>query len=169
MRLVFLTMAALGLSALVWAETEAGLTWTVPAGWKNLGSRPMRVATYEAPPAPGDKEPAEIVVFYFGQGQGGGVQANVDRWIGQFQDKPASPPKPTVRTVAGMRVTTIEHKGTYLSGPPMGEKIPKPGYQLVGSIVEGPQGNVFFRLTGPAKTVEATKPAFEKMISSIRK
>ena len=91
-----LLVAALGLSALAWADSEAGLSWTVPSNWKNLGARTMRVATYEAPAAAGDKDPAEIAVFYFGEGQGGGVQANIDRWISQFEGKPAIPPKPTV-------------------------------------------------------------------------
>lgn len=164
-----LLLAALGLSALAWADSAAGLSWTVPANWKNLGARTMRVATYEAPAAAGDKDPAEIAVFYFGQGQGGGVQANIDRWIGQFEGKPANPPKPTTRTVSGLKVTTIEHSGTYMSGAMMGPKTPKTGYHLVGVIVEGPQGNVFFRLTGPAKTAAAAKPSFEKLISSIKK
>lgn len=164
-----LVLAALGLSALAWADSEAGLTWTVPANWKNLGARTMRVATYEAPAATGDKDPAEIAVFYFGQGQGGGVQANIDRWISQFQGTPANPPKPTTQMVSGLKVTTIEHSGTYMSGSMMGPKTAKPGYHLVGVIVEGPKGNVFFRLTGPAKTAAAAKPAFTKMISSIKK
>ena len=39
----------------------------------------MRLATYQVP------ESGECGVYYFGQGQGGGVEANIDRWIGQFQ------------------------------------------------------------------------------------
>jgi hypothetical protein len=39
----------------------------------------------------------------------------------------------------------------------------------VGAIVEAPEGNVFFKLTGPAKTVQAARPAFDKMLQSVRK
>jgi hypothetical protein len=46
---------------------------------------------------------------------------------------------------------------------------PKPGYRLIGAIVEAPEGMVFFKLTGPAKTVQAAKPAFDKMLQSISK
>ena len=44
----------------------------------------MRAASYTIPPAAGDSEGGECVVYYFGSGQGGGVEANIKRWIGQF-------------------------------------------------------------------------------------
>jgi hypothetical protein len=43
----------------------------------------------------------------------------------------------------------------------------KPGYRLLGAIVEAPEGPVFFKLTGPAKTVAVAKADFEKMLSSL--
>lgn len=162
-------IAALSACALAWGGSVAGVSWTDPAGWKNEGSRPMRAATYSIPAAAGDKDPGECAVFYFGEGQGGGVQANIDRWIGQFQEKPATPPKPVTKTMGGMKVTTIEHSGTYMAGAMMGPKSPKSGYHLYGAIVEAPGGNVFFKLTGPAKTVAAAKPAFDKMLASLKK
>src|SRR5687768_13248954 len=32
------------------------------------------------------KQTAEIIFFYFGEGSGGGTQANVDRWLSQFKE-----------------------------------------------------------------------------------
>lgn len=130
----------------------------------------MRAATYDVPAAAGDSEGGECAVFFFGAGQGGGVQANIDRWIGQFQEKPATPPQPRKQVMGGFNVTLIEHGGTYLAGGPMSQsKTPKSGYQLFGAIVEAPEGNVFFKLTGPAKTVKASRAAFEKMLASMKK
>jgi len=130
----------------------------------------MRAATYSVPAAAGDSEPAECAVFFFGQGQGGGVQANIDRWIGQFQEKPAAPPQAKKRMVSGLAVTTIEYGGTFLAGGPMQpNRAAKAGYYMIGVIVEAPQGNVFFKLTGPAKTVKASRAGFDKMISSLKK
>jgi hypothetical protein len=151
------------------AESAGGIQWTTPATWKAQPQRPMRAATYEIPAAAGDTEPAECAVFYFGQGQGGGVQANIDRWLSQFQEKPAAPPQAKKQTIAGLSVTTIEHSGTYLSGGMMQAKTPKAGYHMVGTIVEAPEGNVFFKLTGPAKTVKAARAGFDKMLGSIKK
>src|SRR5262245_4855791 len=74
------------LSASVLAESAAGVRWTAPDGWVNEGSRPMRAATYRIAPAPGDKTSAECGVYFFGAGQGGTVEANLERWKSQFKD-----------------------------------------------------------------------------------
>jgi hypothetical protein len=133
----------------------------------------MRVATYAVPVAKGDTEAGELAVFYFGPGQGGSVEANVDRWIGQFEQPDKKPAKERAkrqkRTINGLAVTTIDLPGTYVaSGGPMSPtKVNKPNYRLLGAIVEGPQGPVFFKLTAPAKTAAASEAAFEKMLNTV--
>src|ERR1043165_9640727 len=63
------------------AALPMGVTWEDPANWKRLpGGNPMRKATYHPPRAAGDSEDPELAVFYFGPGQGGGLDANVARW-----------------------------------------------------------------------------------------
>lgn len=167
MRILLLVfMGALSLLA----ESASGVKWKAPAAWKVSPARPMREVTYAAPAAPGDKEAGEVAVFYFGPGQGGGVQANVDRWIGQFPQKTGAP-KTSKTTVAGMAVTMIDVSGTYgAAGGPMSQsKVDKPGFRLVGAIVEAPKGAVFFKFTGPSKTVAANEAAFQAMIKAITK
>jgi hypothetical protein len=168
-RLVLLLGIAVGVFP-AGAETAGGIQWTAPSGWRSLGSRPMRAATYSVPAATGDKEDGECAVYYFGPGQGGSVDANVKRWIGQFEpiDKAAEVRK---QTINGLPVTTIDISGTYLGagGPMAPGKIKKPGYRLLGAIVEGPQGLVFFKFTGLAKTVAAAHSAFASMLKSLRK
>lgn len=155
------------------ADTGGGIKWTPPATWKTQGDRPMRVATYAIPPAAGDKEAGELAVFYFGPGQGGAVEANIDRWIGQFEQPDGKPSKDRAKrnkkTVNGLPVTTIDLPGTYMAaaGPMSPTKVSKPGYRLLGAIVEGPQGAVFFKLTAPAKTAAASEAAFEKMLGTV--
>ena len=51
----------------------------------------------------------------------------------------------------------------------MGPKTSKAGYKLLGAIVEGPEGAIFFKLTGPSKTVEAARGEFAKMVKAIKK
>jgi hypothetical protein len=145
------------------AETVAGLKWTAPAGWKaESGSRPMRAATYTV----GD---AECAVYFFGQGQGGGVQANLDRWKSQFQGGPEG--KTGKRTIHGLPVTTIDVSGTYngMTAPGSGGGAPQPGYRMLGAIVENPGGNVFFKFTGPAKTIAANETKFNQLLDSVSK
>jgi hypothetical protein len=62
----------------------AALKFDVPAGWvSTTPSSPMRVADFTLPRVAGDVEDATLTVYFFG-GQGGSVQANLDRWIGQM-------------------------------------------------------------------------------------
>ena len=79
-----LVVAVIAVSAAsVFAESAAGMRWTAPASWKAEAARPMRAATYSIALAAGDQGIAECVVNYFGPGQGGGVDANIERWRGQ--------------------------------------------------------------------------------------
>jgi hypothetical protein len=151
------------------ADSGAGIKWTAPSNWKVEAERPMRLATYTIPPVAGDSEPAECGVYFFGPGQGGSVEANITRWIGQFESKEAG--KRDQRTVHGLKVTTVDVSGAYTGmGGPMGKAgtPPKPNYRLLGAIVEGPQGSVFFKFTGPAKTVAQNQAAFDKLILSLQ-
>jgi len=155
------------------AETVGGLRWTPPAGWKSEGAVPMRAATYKIPPAAGDHDGAECVVYFFGAGQGGSVQANIERWNGQFTDlggKPAAA-KIAKRTVHGLPVTTIAVSGAYsgMGGPMATAKTFKPGYRLLGAIVENPGGNVFLKFTGPEKTIAANERNFAQLLESFQK
>jgi hypothetical protein len=158
------------------AASAGGLSWTAPAAWKEDAQRPMRAATYKIPAAPGDGEDAELAIFYFGPGQGGGVQENVKRWIGQISQPDGKPSDAVAKTQekkvgAGLKATFIDVSGTYLGmgGPMAGGKAEKTGYRLLGAIVEGPEGAVFFKLTGPAKTVKATQKAFDAFVGGIKK
>jgi|SRR5579862_5598928 len=162
------TLLLTGLIAiLLHAESIAGLKWTAPPGWKNLGSQTMRAATYNVPAAAGDKESAECVVYFFGQGQGGPIQANMDRWKSQFQTADGKPAAANIATrkVNGLAVTTIDVSGAY-SGMDQGLKA---GYRLLGAILVNPAGNIFLKFTGPAKTVAANQAKFEQLLTSFSK
>lgn len=124
----------------------------------------MRAATYTVP------DDGECIVNYFGPGQGGPVDANLKRWISQVEggEKTAKTAK---RTVHGLNVSTVDVSGSYagMAGPMAQSHSAKPGYRLLGAIVETPQGSVFFKFTGPAKTVAANQAKFDAMINSIAK
>lgn len=151
------------------AGTAGGVKWSVPKGWTVQAERPMRIATYTVAAAEGDAEGAECAVSFFGTGQGGNIDANIDRWVGQFEN-PGLPSKAS-REVSGIKITTVRVNGNYLApgGPMMQSTGKKENYRLNGAIVEAPEGLVFFKLTGPAKTVESATGAFDAMVGSIAK
>jgi hypothetical protein len=158
-RIIFgLLFAAMWLAA----DSGAGISWTVPLGWKAEAERPMRLATYT------------IATGGDGAGQGGSVEANLDRWIGQFMQADGKPAKSAAKiakqTVHSWPVTTVDVSGAYtgMGGPTAQPGPAVPGYRMLAAIVEGPQGSVFFKFTGPAKTVAANQAAFDKMLSSLQ-
>ena len=148
-----------------------GLAWS--AGLPLLPRTPksrMRAAEYGLD---GDPQ-AELSVFYFGPGQGGAVDANVTRWLGQFTQADGSSTekkaKRSERTVNGVQVTMVEATGTYSGGMAMpGAPAPTPegDAMLLAAIAVGPQGPVFFKFVGKRTSLEAARAAFEGLIASI--
>lgn len=154
------------------AATVAGLQWTAPAEWKDAGSAPMRAATYKVPLAAGDLGASECVIYFFGQGQGGPVDANMERWNGQFlaSSGKTAPAQIRKRVIHGLPVTTIDVAGAYTGmGGPAGQSAAVPGYRLLGAIIENPAGNVFVKFTGPVRTVNANAAAFERLLASFER
>ncbi len=148
------------------AGSSGAVKWTAPSRWEAKPATGMRAATYVIPPASGDTEGAECPVFV---NIAGGVQANIDRWIGQFEKTDGAPVQKK-ETINGLPVTIVDVSGTFKGGGPMmgGSGASKAGYRLLGAIVEGPEGEVFFKLTGPAKTVAAAQDEFQTMLKSLK-
>jgi hypothetical protein len=145
------------------------LKLTVPASWKQEEpSNNLRLGQFQIGPAEGDKEAAELVISSF-PGGGGGVDANLKRWIGEFS--------PEGRKVKLWQGTSSQGKyylcdltGTYNKrvGPPIaGKTTPVPGSRALEIILVIPEKNVYFlKLTGPEKTVTAAEQDFRKSIGA---
>ena len=172
MRTFLLTASLVVTSAGLLAESAGGIRWTAPTGWKADAPRPMRAATYSISLVAGDRGVAECVVNYFGPGQGGSVEANIERWQGQVQGPDGKPAPSTVekRLVRSVPMVVVDSSGAYtgLGGPMTASAKPVPGYRLLGAIVQGPGGAVFFKLTGPAKTIAGQEKSFNQLLASIQ-
>lgn len=168
-------LSALLLAAVTVTAADAPATFKVsdftfsrPTTWEwTESTSSMRKAQLKVTGA--DKSSAEVVFFFFGAGGGGGTQANIDRWLGQFQEPREKLNSKTEQiTVSGRKVSLVQAEGTYLSGMPGGPKIPQGNSMLLGAILESEEGNVFVRMTGPAKLVKESQPQFRKMIDSAK-
>ena len=149
---------------------------TVPAGWvEQAPTSSMRKAQFALPRAEGDAGDGELVVFYFGPGQGGSVEANIDRWIGQFAQPDGSSSKDKAKVskkeVSGLAVTRVDLSGTYqapmMPGAP--ERHNSAGYRMLAAVVETPEGPWFFKLVGPEKTIAKWSGSFDEFVNSIKK
>lgn len=150
---------------------EAGLSWQTPDGWvEESPSSAMRRAQYRVPGPGGD---GELVVFYFGPGQGGDAMANAVRWANQFSQPDGRPSQEAMKTeqldVGGIPVLLTEVSGTYSGGMTMmgGPSAELENHMLLGAIAQGADANWFFKLTGPAATLEAQRGTFRSLIESL--
>ena len=161
-------LVALGIgfvfSTLMLAESAAGLKWSAPAGWVSKGSAPFRVVTYTVAPE------TECIVYFFGAGQGGSVEANLARWQGQFSQggKPAQS-KVDKRAIHGIPVTTVDLTGTYAGtgGQAKEGQGPQAGYRMMAAVATGSGGNIFIRFIGPEKAVGANAAKYEQLLASL--
>jgi hypothetical protein len=154
-----------------------GLSSRTPADWKEeTATSKMRAHQFRIPRAKDDKEDAELVIFYFGPGGGGGVEENIKRWKGFF-----TPPdgksiddvsKVDKFKVGAVPVAYLDVHGTYLmktrpfDPSDKGEK--RPNYRMLGVVFESPKGPYFMRLVGPAKTVEQHKKGFDDWLKGFK-
>ena len=143
--------------------TAGAFTFMRPVTWQWIPSTSaMRKAELRAE-NPGGR--ADVVFFHFGPGQGGSVQANVERWLGQFEEPvEALNAQTAVEEAGGTRVTFLQAAGTYLAGLPGQQPTPQPGFAMRGAILENPGGDVYVRMTGPQAAVEAAAQEFDAMI-----
>lgn len=156
------------------AGPPAGLRFTAPDDWvAEPTSSTMRVAQYRLPRAEGDAEDASLVIYYFGQGQGGSVQANLDRWVGQIEQPDGRPSRELARTetitVNGLRVAMLDVSGTYTAetAPGSGTRLNKLNYRLRAAVIETSRGPYFVKLVGPEKTIGQHEKGFDAFIRSI--
>jgi len=142
-------------------------TFTRPANWEWVDSTSkMRKAQLKVTDE-ASKASADVAFYHFGAGGAGTVQANVDRWLGQFAEpKDQINAKVEQTTVGKIKLTYVQAEGTYNSGMPGGPTTPMPGYALIGAILESEEGNVFVRMTGPKDFVKSKVEEFKKMIES---
>jgi hypothetical protein len=141
------------------------LNFTLPsAAWKSVPtSSPMRAATLNITVEGADK-PLEAIFYYFGAGQGGDTDANVNRWLGQFEGTPVS--KRDELQAGDQKVTIVTATGTYLDGAMFGPKTPKADYSLLGAIIPGPEAPVFIKITGPKDAITKITDDFKKLAAS---
>jgi hypothetical protein len=153
--------------------TAGELRYKVPEGWKTeKPTSDMRAAQYRLPKATGDNEDALLVLYYFGPGQGGPAQANIDRWVGQMKQPDGQPSAERAKTdsftVNGLQVNTVDVLGNYSGGmsPDSAPADKNAIFRLRAAVIDTPKGSYFVKLTGPEKTVEFWDRGYTEYLKS---
>ncbi len=143
-----------------------------PAGWtaKPVTSS-MRAADFAVPGKAGD---AQLIVYYFGSQGAGSVDDNLNRWLGQLEQPDGKPTRGVAKVeqtkFAGQAATYVSATGHFKAQAMM------PGASdqdikeaaMLAAIIDSPSGPYYFKLTGPAPTIEAQRQAFRGMLESLK-
>ena len=153
------------------------LKFTIPSKWKiEMVESPARGGQWSVPPLHGEGEDGEVVVFYFGPGTdgiaiGGTAKENIEAWIGTMFNAEGHPAADKVKQhkTGGLTISQVVIFGSYnqvvtLPGVPPETKS---NYGLLGAVIENPQGNLYWRFTGPEALITANLPLFNKVIDSV--
>jgi hypothetical protein len=163
---------AVAADASVFTIADGGVSLEAPAAWQRVQPKSGIVETEFSIPSVGDLPAGRMTVM----GAGGSVQANVERWYGQFAqpDGSATKDKATTKVIklAGSTVTMVDVSGTYkdMPGGPFagGKTIERPDYRMLAAIVETPEsGSFFLKFYGPAATVAKEADGFRKMVEGL--
>jgi hypothetical protein len=179
-RYPFLALAALLFSAIPAAAEDRSvpladgkLQLTAPETWQR--KKPQNnVIQFEfaVDPVGDDEKPGRVTI----SGAGGSVDANIDRWLGQFIQPDGSESKKAAKIeekkVAGQAVHLVDISGTYKDQPggPFsgGPIVERKGYRMFAAIIVTKDlGNYFLKFYGPERTVADNRVAFDKMVESL--
>jgi hypothetical protein len=155
----------------------AGLKSTTPADWKEepLPAKSMRMQQFKLPKAEGDKEDAELALFFF-RGNAGSVQDNLARQEKKFEIPAGTKPEDAIKVekikLGGNDAVYQDIQGTYLKKDapfdPNAKVTKLTSYRQLYVIFEAKEGQYYMTLVGPAKTIDKHKKAFEEWVKNFK-
>jgi len=147
-------------------------TLAVPSSWET--SKPASSIIeheYVAKVGEGDEAKTARVTM---MAAGGDVQANIDRWKGQFKGGDAAAQKTETIKMGNWNVHVADLSGSFaetMGGGPFsgGKVVQREGYAMMGIILEHPEGKKYFiKVTGPMEVVKQTRPEVMKMLEALK-
>jgi len=146
------------------------LEMTAPAKWQRKQPR-TRIVEHEFAigASKGDSADGRLTVM----GAGGGVQANIDRWFGQFTQPDGGSTRERAKVkktqVGGQDIHLVDISGTFRDQRgPVAPAVERPKYRMLAAIIETKSaGDYFIKFYGPQQTVADNEKAFLEMIDSL--
>ena len=128
--------------------------WTLPEGWQKMPDRPMRAATLAA----GEGDSAIEVSITSFPGDVGGLTNNINRWRRQL----GLPPEDDAAVSASLTELKAGNQIFQLL------ELVNNGDAMRVAITMHAGNSWFFKMTGPAASIDAQREAFDGFIKSIR-
>jgi hypothetical protein len=152
------------------ALADGKLELTAPAAWERKEPS-VRIIEHEfaVPAVEGDEEAGRLTIM----GAGGSVEANIQRWIGQFEQPDGAATKDRTKTekltIDGQTVHMVDITGTYKDQRgPFAPAVVREDYRMLAAIIATEKsGQYFVKLYGPKKTIAANEKAFRAFVETL--
>jgi hypothetical protein len=138
-----------------------GIKVTIPAGWEEKAPANEFIQAEYGIAAPEGKIRVTM------SSAGGGKEANVERWRGQFT-RGADDPEPVQETVLidGQEAILVELFGTFRDG--FGGGGEQRNWCMFGAVIPTGPVNFFVKMTGPREAVTAQRNAFRDLVTNAK-
>jgi len=143
-----------------------GILFSVPAGWNEVELSPQQQGFIDAR--------FEIVtphgnVMLTCSSNAGGIETNVQRWIGQFQMSAGEKPEVEHLDVGGKSATWVDLHGEFSVGP-MTMSAPSSGpiERMLGVAIPLGSRDFYLKLTGTNAAVSDVRSAFRQFVRDAR-
>lgn len=144
----------------------AAISLTAPEGWsRKAPSSSFVEAEFALPAAEGDETDGRLTVSI----AGGSIEANIDRWKGQFGNAPEAESQKELE-IDGITVTIVDFTGEFddRRGPfAPGEK--RAGYRMIAAIIPVGSELHFVKAVGPKNTMAAHAEEIDSFVKSLKK
>ncbi|HMO15565.1 MAG TPA: hypothetical protein PKD64_16040 [Pirellulaceae bacterium] len=103
---------------------------------------------------------------------GGGVEGNIQRWYGQFEQKDGSSTEDVAKVeeleIDGLPVHWIDISGSYKGGPGSTGEVSE-NFRMLGAIIETKKnGDYYLKFYGPAEIIEVHYDRFKSFVKSLQ-
>ena len=122
----------------------AGISFDIPGAWDELPNQTMVDSKYIVHTEHGDMEMTLTSM-------GGGIEANLNRWVGQVGQDPGDEPTWSTVDVGGVESRMVDVRGSFNSRLP-GQSGSQENWRLIGVAVPLPR-DFFVKLVGPREAI----------------
>jgi hypothetical protein len=171
--------AVLTAQSIVQAEDQASnklelaggkLLMIAPSNWEKVPPKSGIVQHEFRAPKEAKEDAARITIMQ----ASGGIDANIDRWVGQFEGVEKKDAKIEKKEVAGSKIHIVDIAGTFKESMGGGPFAPGPvkkreNYRMLGVIIETKDaGTTFIKMTGEQPIVEQLSEGFKKSLDDLK-
>lgn len=160
---------------IAFSVADGKLNFNAPGVWTKVQPRVNFIeAEFSIPKEEGDPKNGRLTIM----GAGGSVDANIERWYGQFSQPDGGDTSEVAKveeiTVKDMTVHMVDITGTFTDtsgGPfnPNAKKVDRDNYRMLAAIIETEEdGNYFLKMYGPKPTIDKHTRGFKKMLLGIQ-